>query len=541
MVLEDPSLVECLKAFKISCLLGDDRLYWTAMLPRLLSFEWGSLAFHLNGYGFSIFCGTMAALAISLRRARERSLPLRPLLGVFSVALGGLFVGAKLAYVLQFGSWAFPGGWVFYGGLIGGTAAALGACRRRGLPALEVADLGVPCALLAAAFGRVGCFFAGCCFGTVWDGGVSYPAGSPAWRHQLKAGLIAPDALRSLPIVPAPLLEAGAMLAVFVAASWLWRRRVRPGRTLALCGALYSGWRFAAELWRGDHGPYWGSLLTFSQGTSLAVLAASLVLFHRRPDRSAASVRAAVREPIAAHIGAILLVVATLTGSVGCSAKDRHDAADEVAESCISSCIDSCSDACCEGCSGEKAPGTRTAAGTDSGAIWLRFPPVEAARRYAGRLTATATLNETELQLEVAGTFTASTPDENGTRLVNVQLSALELRAGKLSLSAAAGDAEIRVSSKGRAVFRATTLSGDAAGVLKAFEPFSRGFLEVDTKVAPALEWAQRIQRELNAPDARGECRGELVLDEKSYPFAAAGLVTQDSNGERRIQWLPRR
>src|SRR5205814_7691334 len=119
------------------------------------------------------------------------------------------------------------GGLVFYGGMIGGTATALAACRRYGLPALAVADLGVPCALLAAAFGRLGCFFGGCCFGGVRDGGVTYPAGSHPWKHQLAAGQIGADALRSLPTMPAPLLESGALLLIFVAASLLWRRGSR--------------------------------------------------------------------------------------------------------------------------------------------------------------------------------------------------------------------------------------------------------------------------------------------------------------------------
>lgn len=144
------------------------------MLPRLLSIAWGDLVFHLNGYGFSIVCGSVAALLILLRRARTAGFPVRPLLWVVMLAVAGGFVGARLAFALQYGRSPLAGGWVLYGGLLGGAGTALVAARRLGLPPLSVADLATPCLLLAAAFGRVGCFFAGCCFGAVWEDGVSY-------------------------------------------------------------------------------------------------------------------------------------------------------------------------------------------------------------------------------------------------------------------------------------------------------------------------------------------------------------------------------
>src|SRR4030095_6667235 len=179
------------------------------MLPRLWTLEWNGLLLHLNGYGFSVFCGTLAALLIALRRATSSALPPRPLLWVFMIALAGGLAGSRLAFWIQFGR---AGGGVLYGGLLGGLAAALAVSRRFGQAPLAVADLAAPCALLAAAFGRLGCFLAGCCFATASDGGPSSPAPSHAWKHHLAAGLVGPESLSSLPTVPAPLLEALALL-----------------------------------------------------------------------------------------------------------------------------------------------------------------------------------------------------------------------------------------------------------------------------------------------------------------------------------------
>src|SRR6185295_11459391 len=109
-----------------------------------------------------------------------------------------------------------PGGIVLYGGLLAGMLAAMVLARWRGLPALRVADLAAPGVLLAAAFGRLGCLLAGCCHGAVAETGLRYPAGSPAFREQLRQGLIDADAARSLPTMPILLLEAAALLLFFV-------------------------------------------------------------------------------------------------------------------------------------------------------------------------------------------------------------------------------------------------------------------------------------------------------------------------------------
>jgi len=63
----------------------------------------------------------------------------------------------------------------------------------------------------------------------------------------------------------------------------------------------------------------------------------------------------------------------------------------------------------------------------------------------------------------------------------------------------------------------------------------------VDSTVAPAREWVDRLQREVNTPDARGECRGELVLNGETHSFSASALITKTANGDRRVQWVLRR
>jgi phosphatidylglycerol:prolipoprotein diacylglycerol transferase len=96
------------------------------------------------------------------------------------IGLIGGFVGARLLHVVYedpmyyirdirhvFEFWS--GGFVYYGGLIVGTMAALSYLKKRTLsidPWLDRASLPIG---LAYAVGRLGCFFNGCCYGRICE------------------------------------------------------------------------------------------------------------------------------------------------------------------------------------------------------------------------------------------------------------------------------------------------------------------------------------------------------------------------------------
>src|SRR5678815_2485465 len=94
------------------------------------------------------------------------------------VVIGGI-VGSKILFILvtpkdfleALGSgslWkilgALGGGFVFYGGLIGAAFAVWWFCRERKIDFLRFADVIAPTVALGQAFGRLGCFAAGCCW-----------------------------------------------------------------------------------------------------------------------------------------------------------------------------------------------------------------------------------------------------------------------------------------------------------------------------------------------------------------------------------------
>jgi phosphatidylglycerol:prolipoprotein diacylglycerol transferase len=161
------------------------------------------------------------------------------------IILGGM-LGARLAYVAvtwqEFAhDWAgiirvWDGGLVFYGGFVGGVVSGAWFIHRHKLPFWKFADVAAPYVPLAHTFGRLGCFFAGCCYG----------------RESRSWGLVFPALGDNIPHLPTQLYEAGfnALLFLFL---FLRRKQARPaGRLFWLYVGLYAAWRFGVEFFRGD-------------------------------------------------------------------------------------------------------------------------------------------------------------------------------------------------------------------------------------------------------------------------------------------------
>lgn len=177
-----------------------------------------------------------------------------------------------------FRSW--QSGFVLYGGLILGFSAGVvyGFLRKR--PILLTADIVSPTILLGIAFGRIGCFLNGCCFGKDapdFPLAVSYPPHTPPYDLQLENKLIDFDAAKSLPVHPVQLYEAAAMVVLFFVLSKLWKKNLKPGVVTALTGLSYAGWRFLIEFLRADKRPVVFAGLSFSQVVSLGVAVVCVV------------------------------------------------------------------------------------------------------------------------------------------------------------------------------------------------------------------------------------------------------------------------
>lgn len=195
-------------------------------------------------------------------------------------------------------AWAkfWNGGLVWYGGLIGAGAYGIYFLKKEGFPVLkglDLAGIGLP---LGVFFGRLGCWFGGCCFGRESDhwSAVSFPPHSPASQAQAEAGILAHKALASHPVLPMQLYEAGACLAIAAICAFLLHPRKRfDGQVFCFSMIAYAVARFVLEFFRADAR---GAFLWFStsQWIGLAIVAGIAVVW----VRLAADARRRMAEPL---------------------------------------------------------------------------------------------------------------------------------------------------------------------------------------------------------------------------------------------------
>lgn len=240
------------------------------MKPVLFSFG----ALHLYSYGLCIAVGVLVSVFLMQRRAQREGFP-KPedVLDIsFTVLVWGL-LGARLFYVLQnlsyyraeplkiFAVW--EGGLIFYGGLAAACLGFLRALRKKKLPFWKSLDFLSPYVALAHAFGRIGCFLNGCCFGR----GCDLP-----WAVRFPE---VPYAVH-----PAQLYEAAYDVLLF---AFLVKRRARArfdGEIGLLYFLLYGMGRYTVEFVRE---PGWmGMGLTLNQWVSVAVMTAAFIFFQFR-------------------------------------------------------------------------------------------------------------------------------------------------------------------------------------------------------------------------------------------------------------------
>jgi phosphatidylglycerol:prolipoprotein diacylglycerol transferase len=185
------------------------------------------------------------------------------------------------------------GGLAYYGALAGGALGAACVLRRHRASYLVFADAAAPGVALATAVGRVGCYLAGCDYGTPlserapkwlarlgtfprWKDEVAGAmAGSPAWVDHVLSRRVPFTAKKSLPVHPTELYEALVCLALFGGlVTWRGRRRFH-GQLFVLWVLVYGVARFSLERVRGDaERGLWGPL---SAPQWMALLSAAAV------------------------------------------------------------------------------------------------------------------------------------------------------------------------------------------------------------------------------------------------------------------------
>lgn len=238
------------------------------------------------------------------RRDLDNITLILPLAGLFGARFFARLFYAKLPLLEALKVWEGDG-LVFYGGFIFGVAATLtyGAIKRLNL--VSLADCLAPSVALGLAFGRIGCFLAGCCWGDVcvnsshlasvadtaavhriqtippisqdsWPMSVQFPQKSDIYKQHARLHLVDASATQSLRVHPVQLYEA-ALAAGLCAYLALRRIARKPGDISLLLLVGYALIRFGTEFLRADNKIY-AFGMTFSQVVSVYLLLGSAVI-----------------------------------------------------------------------------------------------------------------------------------------------------------------------------------------------------------------------------------------------------------------------
>jgi phosphatidylglycerol:prolipoprotein diacylglycerol transferase len=240
----------------------------------------------LRTYGALVVVAFLAALRVARAGAPLRHIPEAVLLDLVAILIVTGLLGARIFYVFLNLPYfmehpgeivkIWEGGLVFYGGFFLAAVAGIWFASRRKLRVSKVADCLAPALALGQAIGRLGCFFAGCCYGK--------PTSVP-WAIIFKD----PASLAPLGIDLHPTQIYESIGDLFIA-TVLWLQLVRrpdsKGDIFWLYVLLYGVLRFMIEFFRwDDRGPTFGGLFPSQVIALVAVLVAGSVLIAKHTTK----------------------------------------------------------------------------------------------------------------------------------------------------------------------------------------------------------------------------------------------------------------
>ena len=250
-------------------------------------------SFMIPWYGLFIVLGIAAGVLLGYFLIRGARLSFDDFIQVVCFVGLGAMIGAKLLYLavswkdidfsrltdLEYLNALMGGGFVFYGGLIGGLAGLYLCGKILRIHVLDYAQAAIPVIPLVHAFGRVGCAVVGCCYGVPYEG-----VGAIAYQESVAAPV-------GVPLFPVQAVEAAGCLVLSAVLCFYivsCRKKGRKAKSVQLYLILYAALRFVLEFARYDDAER-GILLglSTSQWISIGICMAVVVLEIRRKAEKA--------------------------------------------------------------------------------------------------------------------------------------------------------------------------------------------------------------------------------------------------------------
>ncbi len=245
------------------------------MHPILL--ELGPLS--IKTYGFLIAVGFLIGIALASREAKRVGINQQAVLDLAFYIILGAIIGSRLFYVITHPEYfrgslldafkVWEGGLTFYGGFIMAFAVAVFMIKKYRLPACQTLDLFAPSLAVGILFGRLGCFFAGCCYGRSCSFSWAVTFTNPQSLAEL-----------NVPLHPVQLYAAAGSAITLAILLLMKKHKTFHGELALVWIMLYSGCRLFEELFRGgQRGDLVFNTYPASQVMALVLLVAAAIMF----------------------------------------------------------------------------------------------------------------------------------------------------------------------------------------------------------------------------------------------------------------------
>ncbi|MCF7878090.1 MAG: prolipoprotein diacylglyceryl transferase, partial [Candidatus Omnitrophica bacterium] len=158
-------------------------------------------------------------------------------------------------------------GFVFYGGIIFGIFSIFLLSKKYKIKFLKITDIFALAIPLAHSFGRIGCFFYGCCYGLPTQSflGIKFPLDSPAGSWDAK-------------LIPTQIISAVFLFILFVFLFKVRNKAKSPGKLTGYYLLIYGFFRFIIEFFRGDPRGFFFVFSTSQWLSLLLIFLASIIL-----------------------------------------------------------------------------------------------------------------------------------------------------------------------------------------------------------------------------------------------------------------------
>ncbi len=266
--------------------------------------SWGLNPVPIQSYGMMILLGFLAGVWAAARRGPLVGVAPKHFvdIGVYGVIVGiagarGLHIALNWATYTPFLESGFSierigkmfkiweAGLDFFGAFVTVVPGTYLYCRYHKIPGLVMLDLATPSLILGQGIGRLGCFLFGCCFGKLSDAAwaVQFPPGSPAYFHQVDAGLLRGTESCSLAVHPTQLYACISGLLTWAVMYAYWPQRRRSGVIFSATILASGVMRFLEELLRADEPPWLSAVpwMTAAHYFALgAIVVGAVLLWH---------------------------------------------------------------------------------------------------------------------------------------------------------------------------------------------------------------------------------------------------------------------